>query len=132
MNHKKLFKFILILAIAFLLIAYFSLSGKISNTLKAYDMVSANYETFNYPNTIKVHSGTLQDFGENVFFLAEISSENAYGQTIYHNFLCTDDGIFSFDWYEENGMPISDSMVDLAKGSNIVEPLLNFLIKKDW
>lgn len=104
----------------------------VSNTFHAYEIVSANYDTFNYPNTIKVHSGTFKHTELMDLFVCKVSAENAYGQRSYNSFLASKDGMTSFEWYDENDIPILSITKKQANQSNISELLLNFLIWKDW
>lgn len=104
----------------------------VSNTFQAYEIVSSNYDTFNYPNTIKVHSGTFKQTEMMDLFVCKVSAENAYGQRSYNSFLASKDGMTSFEWYDENDIPILSSTKKQANQSNISELLLNFLIWKDW
>lgn len=104
----------------------------VANTLEAYNIVSANYDTFNYPNTIKVHSGTFKHTELMDLFVCKVSAENAFGQRGYDYYLSSEDSMTSFEWYAENDMTLSSYSYKEANGSNISEPLLNFLIWKDW
>ena len=104
----------------------------VSNTFQAYEIISENYDTFNYPNTIKVHSGTVKHTELMALFACKVSAENAYGQRSYNSFLASKDGMTSFEWYDENDIPILSSTKKRANQSNVSETLLNFLIWKDW
>ena len=104
----------------------------VANTLEAYNIVSANYDTFNYPNTIKVHSGTFKHTELMDLFVCKVSAENAFGQRGYDYYLSSEDSMTSFEWYAENDMTLSSYSYKEANGSNISELLLNFLIWKDW
>ena len=102
------------------------------NAFQAYEIVSANYDTFNYPNTIKIHSGTFKHTELMDLFICKVSAENAYGQRSYDYFLSSADTMTSFEWYEENGIPLGSYSEKEANSSNVSEILLNFLIWKDW
>lgn len=104
----------------------------VSNTFQAYEIVSSNYDRFNYPNTIKVHSGVVSYDEDGNLFVCKASAENAYGQRDYEYFLASEEVMTSFSWYEENDFPILSSTKKEANQSNISELLLNFLIWKDW
>ena len=104
----------------------------VANTLEAYNIVSANYDTFNYPNTIKVHSGTFKHTELMDLFVCKVSAENAFGQRGYDYYLSSEDSMTSFEWYAENDMTLSSYSYKEANGSNISELLLSFLIWKDW
>lgn len=104
----------------------------VANTLEAYNIVSANYDTFNYPNSIKVHSGVVSYDEDGNLFICKASAENAFGQRGYDYYLASEETMTSFTWYEENDFPILSSTKKEANQSNISELLLNFLIWKDW
>lgn len=104
----------------------------VSNTFQAYEIISENYDTFNYPNTVKVHSGTIFYDDDGNLLLCKISAENAYGQRGFDSYLASDDSMASFTWYEEYGFPVTKDMKKKANSSNVSETLLNFLIWKDW
>lgn len=104
----------------------------VSNTFQAYEIVRSNYDTFNYPNTIKVHSGTFKHTELMDLFVCKVSAENAFGQRGYDYYLSSEDSMTSFEWYAENDMTLSSYSYKEANGSNISEILLNFLIWKDW
>lgn len=104
-------------------------------TLAAYDIVQYNYDYFKYPDTIKVHSGTYTDYGDDVkIFSCKISAENAFTQRIYDGFVLSYEGSTSFEQYEEYGIfgEIPDFMREKSEKSNVNILLLNFLIKMDW
>lgn len=104
----------------------------VSNTFQAYDIICANYDTFNYPNTIKVHSGTFKSTEISDLFICKVSAENAFGQRDFDYFLASNDIMTSFEWYEDNGITLGSYSEKEAKSSNVSEILLNFLIWKDW
>lgn len=104
----------------------------VSNTFQAYDIISANYERFNYPNTIKVHSGTFKSTEISDLFVCKVSAENAFGQRDFNYFLASKDIMTSFEWYEDNGITLGSYSEKEANSSNVSEILLNFLIWKDW
>lgn len=104
----------------------------VANTLEAYNIVSANYDRFNYPNSIKIHSGVVSYDEDGNLFICKASAENAYGQRDYEYFLASDEVMTSFSWYEENDFPILSTTKKRANQSNISELLMNFLIWKDW
>ena len=115
----------------------------VSNTFQAYEIISENYDTFNYPNTIKVHSCNI-DFHYNkeldikCTITTRISAENAYGQRSYETFTGSSSfsgpnhHLTSLGWYEENMEYMYDFYYDESKENNVFIPLLNFLIWKDW
>lgn len=104
----------------------------VANTLEAYNIVSANYDRFNYPNSIKIHSGVVSYDEDGNLFICKASAENAYGQRGYDYYLASEETMTSFTWYDENDIPILSSTKKQANQSNISELLLNFLIWKDW
>lgn len=128
--QKNKFVKIFIVILIIVLLAYSFVILK--NTFAAYKIVSNNYDSFNYPNTIKVHSGTIKASCDWTHFVCRISAENSYGQRIYDGFLASKDGIFSFEWYEENGMDVGPSMRKDSRNTNVSIFLLNFLISMDW
>lgn len=130
MNNKTIIVKIAAAIIASLALVYSVWT--VSNTLEAYNIVSANYERFNYPNTIKIHSGVVSYDEDGNLFVCKASAENAYGQRDYEYFLASEDIMTSFTWYEENDFPILSTTKKRANQSNISELLLNFLIWKDW
>ena len=119
-----------ILSIALVILVYAVVT--LGKTIGAYNIIKANYSEFNYPNTVKVHSGTFMEADDFNIFVCEISAENAYGQRIYDKYLASDISMASFDWYEEIGAEMSGSVTDDAEKSNVFIPLLNFLIWIDW
>ena len=128
-KNSKIAK-VLILSISLVILIYAVVT--VGKTIGAYKIIKANYGEFNYPNTIKVHSGTFMDSDGYNIFICEISAENAYGQRIYDKYLASDITIASFDWYEEIGAEMSGSVADDAEKSNVFVPLINFLIWIDW
>lgn len=128
-KNNKIAK-VLIFSIALVILVYAVVT--VGKTIGAYNIIKANYGEFNYPNTIKVHSGTFIESDEYNIFVCEISAENAYGQRIYNKYLASDVSMASFDWYEEIGAEMSGSVADDAEKSNVVVPLINFLIWIDW
>lgn len=129
LKSNKHFRIAVVVIVA-AIILFCATIGK--DTIYAYNIIKANYGEFNYPNTIKVHSGTFIESDEFNIFVCKISAENAYGQRIYNNYLASDISIASFDWYEEIGAEMSGSVADDAEKSNVFVPLINFLIWKDW
>lgn len=121
-------------AIAVVLTALVIIYGAwtVYNTFQAYEIVSANYDRFNYPNTIKVHSGTFKSTEISYLFVCKVSAENAFGQRGYDYYLSSKDTMTSFEWYEENGITLGSYSEKEANSSNVSELLLNFLIWKDW
>lgn len=128
-KNSKIAK-VLILSISLVILVYAVVT--VGKTIGAYNIIKANYAEFNYPNTVKVHSGTLMESDEYNIFICEISAENAYGQRIYDKYLASDITIASFDWYESIGSDMSGAVSEDAEKSNVFIPLLNLLIWKDW
>ena len=128
-KNSKIAK-VLILSIALVILVYAVVT--VGKTIGAYNIIKANYSEFNYPNTVKVHSGTFIENDEYNIFVCEISAENAYGQRIYDKYLASDISMASFDWYEEIGAEMSGSVTDDAEKSNVFIPLINFLVWLDW
>lgn len=128
-KNSKIAKVIILSVVLVILVYAIMISYK---TIGAYNIIKANYGEFNYPNTIKVHSGTFMEADEYNIFICEISAENAYGQRIYNKYLASDISMASFDWYEEIGAEMSGSVADDAENSNVFVPLINFLIWIDW
>ena len=127
-KHKIIVLIFLVLFIA--MIVY--ISCIFNNTLRAYNIIKQNYSTFNYPNTIEVHSGTIKSSGDIELFICRVSAENAYGQRQYNYFIGNKDYITSLDSMKEYGITMPQSTYDEANSSNISELLLNILISKDW
>lgn len=121
---------VFILSVALVILVYAVMIGY--KTIGAYNIIKANYGEFNYPNTVKVHSGTFIESDEYNIFICEISAENAYGQRIYDKYLASDITISSFDWYESIGSDMSGAVSEDAEKSNVFVPLLNLLIWIDW
>lgn len=130
MNNKTIIVKIATAIIASLALVYSVWT--VANTLEAYNIVSANYNTFNYPNSIKIHSGVVSYDEDWNLFICKASAENAFGQRGYDYYLASEETMTSFTWYEENDFPILSSTKKQANQSNISELLLNFLIWKDW
>lgn len=130
MNNKTIIVKIAAAIIASLALVYSVWT--VANTLEAYNIVSANYNTFNYPNSIKIHSGVVSYDEDWNLFICKASAENAFGQRGYDYYLASEETMTSFTWYEENDFPILSSTKKQANQSNISELLLNFLIWKDW
>ena len=127
-KHKIIVLIFLVLLISF--IVY--LSFIVNNTVRAYNIIKQNYSTFNYPNTIEVHSGTIKSSGDIELFICRVSAENAYGQKKYDYFIADNESMFSLDSFEDSGITMPQSTYDEANSSNISELLLNILISKDW
>lgn len=127
-KHKIIVLIFLVLLISF--IVY--LSFIVNNTVRAYNIIKQNYDTFNYPNTIEVHSGTIKRSGDIELFICRASAENAYGQRQYNYFIGNSDYITSLDSMEEYGITMPQSTYDEAESKNISVFLINFLIDKDW
>lgn len=128
-KNSKIAK-VLILSISLVILVYAVVT--VGKTIGAYNIIKANYGEFNYPNTVKVHSGTFIESDEYNIFVCEISAENAYGQRIYNKYLASDISMASFDWYESIGSDMSGAVSEDAEKSNVFVPLINFLIWKDW
>ena len=128
-KNSKIAK-VLILSISLVILVYAVVT--VGKTIGAYNIIKANYGEFNYPNTVKVHSGTFIESDEYNIFVCEISAENAYGQRIYDKYLASDISMASFDWYEEIGAEMSGSVAEDSEKSNVFVPLINFLIWIDW
>ena len=127
-KHKIIVLFFLVLFIA--MIVY--ISCIFNNTLRAYNIIKQNYSTFNYPNTIEVHSGMIKSSGDIELFICRVSAENAYGQRQYNYFIGNKDYITSLDSMKEYGITMPQSTYDEADSKNISVLLINFLIDKDW
>lgn len=121
---------VLILSISLVILVYAVVT--VEKTIGAYNIIKANYGEFNYPNTVKVHSGTFIESDKYNIFVCEISAENAYGQRIYNKYLASDISMASFDWYEEIGAEMSGAVAENAEKSNVFVTLINFLIWMDW
>lgn len=127
-KHKIIVFIFLVLFIA--MTAY--ISCIFNNTLRAYNIIKQNYSTFNYPNTIEVHSGTIKSSGDIELFICRVSVENAYGQRKYDYFIADNESMFSLDSFEDSGITMPQSTYDEAESKNISVLLINFLIDKDW
>lgn len=127
-KHKIIVLIFLVLLISF--IVY--LSFIVNNTVRAYNIIKQNYDTFNYPNTIEVHSGTIKSSGDIELFICRVSAENAYGQRKYDYFIADNESMFSLDSFEDFGITMPQSTYDEADSKNISVLLINFLIDKDW
>lgn len=121
---------VLILSIALVILVYAVVT--VGKTIGAYNIIKSNYSEFNYPNTVKVHSGTFVESDEYNIFICEISAENAFGQRIYDKYLASDITIASFDLYASIGSDMSGAVAKDAEKSNVFVPLINFLIWIDW
>ena len=61
-----------ILSIALVILVYAVVT--LGKTIGAYNIIKANYSEFNYPNTVKVHSGTFMEADDFNIFICKISA----------------------------------------------------------
>lgn len=117
--------------VLFFLIHVFNLE---SRTFKAYNIISSNYESFNYPNTIKIHSGTLNENDIKNIFTCKISAENAFGKRGYDIYIVSEDGLYAANDLFQSviGEDAPSSTISEANRSNVDIALLNFFIGLDW
>lgn len=103
---------------------------KAEATERAYDLISSNYEVFNYPDTVHIHSCYYNKIstGEEILY-TKVSAENAFGQKNYEYMLFFDNGAYTVDYlmgYDD------DSSKELCNRTNVNLFTLNFMIGQDW
>lgn len=104
--------------------------SKVEVTERAYDLISINYEVFNYPDTIYVHSCYYSkiDSGEEMLY-TKVSAENAFGQKNYEYMLFFDNGAYTVDYLMGSN---DDLTKKLCNKNNVNLFALNFMIGQDW
>src|SRR5690625_4881176 len=98
-NKCKIFSaLIAFLFIIFILVSCL-LASKVEVTERAYDLISNNYEVFNYPDTVQIHSCYYNKVstGEEILY-TKVSAENAFGQKNYEYMLFFDNGAYTVDY----------------------------------
>lgn len=126
---------IIILIFALIVVSFcIMFCAKIPNTINAYNLISKNYNYFNYPNTIHIYSGTYKENDGEKIFNCKLSAENAYGQKGYAYCIVFSDSIYEADSLynsvTKSGAP--DFIIDSCNDTNVNVGMLNFMISKDW
>ena len=131
-KKKHVYIFIVLLFVMIMLYVSIVFCVTLRNSFKAYEIMKYNYDCFNYPNTIQVHSGQYIEDTEYQFFVGKISAENAYGQRNYDGYFASEELFASFESIEEIGMDVPDYIREESEKKNVFVPVVNFLIGMDW
>lgn len=125
---------IISVVIAFLFIIFIIITclwaSKVEVTERAYDLISSNYEVFNYPDTVHIHSCYYNKVstGEEILY-TKVSAENAFGQKNYEYMLFFENGAYTV----ADLMGSNDNLTKrICNKNNVNLFMLNFMIGQDW